>query len=105
MRDVMNPPDHLTIVTSGTMVILTGPDGRTIRLSPDGKKVKDDSTGIERKTKWDGGKLVSEVNGLGSGKITETYSVDGELKQLRVALAVDGPRKMTLTRVYDLDLK
>jgi hypothetical protein len=78
-------------------------DGRTTRLSTDGKKVKDDSTGIERKTKWDGGKLVSEVNGLGSGKITETYSVDAELKQLRVALAVDGPRKMTLTRVYDLD--
>jgi len=103
MRDEMTPPDHMTIVQTDTTVIITTMDGRTTRLSTDGKKVKDDSTGIERKTKWDGGKLVSEVNGLGSGKIIETYSVDAELKQLRVALAVDGPRKMTLTRVYDQD--
>jgi hypothetical protein len=103
MRDEMTPPDHMTIVQTETTIIITTMDGRTTRLSTDGKKVKDDSTGIERKTKWDGGKLVSEVNGLGSGKITETYSVDAELKQLRVALAVDGQRKMTLTRVYDLD--
>ena len=35
-----------------------------------------------------GAVMVSEVNGLGSGKITETYSVDAELKQLACA-AVD----------------
>jgi hypothetical protein len=103
VRDEMTAPDHMTIVQTDTTIIITTMDGRTTRLSTDGKKVKDDSTGIERKTKWDGSKLVSEVNGLGSGKVTETYSVDAELKQLRVALAVDGPRKMTLTRVYDLD--
>jgi hypothetical protein len=103
LRDEMTAPDHMTIVQTDTTVVITTMDGRTTRLSTDGKKVKDDSTGIERKTKWDGGKLVSEVNGLGSGKITETYSVDAELKQLRVALAVDGPRKSSMTRVYDLD--
>ena len=103
MRDEMTAPDHMTIVQTDTTIIITTMDGRTTRLSTDGKKVKDESTGVERKTKWDAGKLVSEVNGLGSGKITETYSVDAELKQLRVALAVDGPRKMALTRVYDLD--
>ena len=47
---------------------------------------------------------MSEVNGLGRGKITETYSLD-EAKQLRVKLEVDGPRKTTQTRVYDLDAK
>ena len=64
MRDILNPPDHLTIVQTENMVIVTGPDGRTTRLSPDGKKIKDDSTKIERRTKWDGGKLVSEIGGL-----------------------------------------
>ena len=103
MRDEMQAPDHMTIVQTDTTIVITAMDGRTTRLSTDGKKVKDESTGIERKTKWDGGKLVSEVNGLGPGKITETYSVDAELKQLRVALAIDGPRKTSLTRVYDLD--
>ena len=103
LRDEMQAPDHITIVQTDSTVIITAKDGRTTRLSADGKKVKDESTGIERKTKWDGAKLVSEVNGLGPGKITETYSVDGELKQLHVALAIDGPRKTSLTRVYDLD--
>ena len=103
LRDEMTAPDHMTIVQTDSTIIITTVDGRTTRLSTDGKKVKDESTGIERKTKWDAGKLVSEVNGLGSGKITETYSVDAELKQLRVALAIDGPRKTSLTRVYDLD--
>jgi hypothetical protein len=93
------------MVQTDSTIIITAKDGRTTRLSTDGKKVKDESTGIERKTKWDGNKLVSEVSGLGSGKVTETYSVDAELKQLRVALAIDGPRKSSLTRVYDLDSK
>jgi hypothetical protein len=103
MRDELQAPDHMIIVRTDSTVIITTKDGRTTRLSTDGKKVKDESTGVERKTKWDGSKLVSEVTGLGSGKITETYSVDAELKQLRVAVAIDGPRKTSLTRVYDLD--
>jgi hypothetical protein len=103
LRDEMQAPDHMTIVRTDSTVIITTKDGRTTRLSTDGKKVKDESTGIERKTKWDGSKLVSEVTGLASGKVTETYSVDPELKQLRVALAIDGPRKTSMTRVYDLD--
>ena len=74
MRDIMSPPDHLTIVQAGTMIIITGADGRTTRLSPDGKKIKDESTKIERKTVWTDGKLVSEISGLGQGKVTETYS-------------------------------
>ena len=84
---------------------ITTPDGHTIRLASDGTKVKDESTGIERKTKWDGGKLVSEVNGLGRGKITETYFVDPQSKQLHVKLEIDGPRKSSQMRLYDLDQK
>ena len=58
MRDLMNPSDRLTIVQTDSLIIITGSDGRTTRLSPDGKKVKDDSTKFEWKTKWDGAKLV-----------------------------------------------
>jgi len=31
-------------------IVITVRDGRITRLSPDGKKIKDDSTNIERKT-------------------------------------------------------
>jgi hypothetical protein len=107
MHDVTNPSDHLIITQSGSMVVLTAADGRTTRLSADGKKIKDDNTKIERKTKWDGGKLVSEISGLGPGKMTQTFAVDPEGKQLRMTVVMEGgssgPR--TITQIYDIDAR
>jgi hypothetical protein len=108
MRDVMNPPDHYVITQTDSMIVLTAPDGRTTRLSTDGKKVKDDNTKVERKTKWDGGKLVSEINGLGPSKMTQTFAVDPESHQLRITVQVEGNGRMqarSFTHVYDLDGK
>jgi hypothetical protein len=104
MHDEMTAADHLTITQTESMVVITTQDGRTTRLSPDGKKVKDENTKIERKTKWDADKLVSEIDGLGPGKITETYSVDPEKHQLTVTVHTEGGRNRparTLRRVYD----
>jgi hypothetical protein len=107
LRDIMEAPARLTITQTESMVIMTTGDGRTTRLSTDGKKVKDDSTKIERKTKWDGEKLVSEISGAGRGKITETYSVDPEHHQLIVAIQMENSRLPQGTqgprRVYDAD--
>jgi hypothetical protein len=106
LRDVTSPSDHLTITQTDSMIVLTGADGRTTRLAPDGKKIKDDNTKIERKTKWDGGKLVSEISGLGSGKMTQAFAVDRETKQLRITLVMEGGRSNqphTITHVYDAD--
>jgi len=103
LRDEMEAPEHLIITQSDTTVTMTAGDGRTTRLSTDGRKIKDESTKIERKTVWDGGKLVSEINGLGRSKITETYSVDAERRQLHVTLAIDNQAKTMIKRVYDAD--
>jgi hypothetical protein len=107
LRDIMDAPERLTITQTESTVIVTTGDGRTTRLSTDGKKVKDDSTHIERKTKWDGGKLVSEINGAGPGKITETYSIDPDHQQLIVALQMDNSRMRQggqgIRRVYDAE--
>jgi len=108
MRDIMNPPDHLVITQTESMVVLTGADGRTTRLSLDGKKVKDENTNIERRTKWDGGKLVVEIGGLGSGKITQSYAVDPEHHQLRITALMegrDGQSPRTITHVYEADAR
>jgi hypothetical protein len=102
LRDITRPPDHVTIVEAGTLIVITGGDGRTTRLSPDGAKIKDESTKIERKTVWTNGKLVSEISGLGSGKIIETYSVDPDRRQMRVAVQMD--RRPAIVRVYDADV-
>jgi len=105
MRDEMTAADRLTIVQTDSMIIMTTGDGRTTRLSPNGKSIKDDSTHIERKTKWDGAKLVSEISGIGRGKVTETYAIDPESHRLRLTLSVPDMRgagqPTTLTRVYD----
>jgi len=104
MSDIMTAPERLTIVRTESMVVITAGDGRVTRLSPDGKKIKDDNTGIERRTKWDGGKLISEVSGLGPGKITEAYAIDPERGQLIVTVATEGSRAVpaiSQRRVYD----
>jgi hypothetical protein len=107
IRDIMSPPTHLTIVQTDSMVILTGPDGRTTRLSFDGKKVKDENTKVERKTKWDGGKLVSEISGVGPGKMTQTFAIDPEHHQLRISVVAEGGRGQprNTSSVYDADTK
>ena len=121
MRDLTNPSNHLTIVETDSMIVITSADGHTTRLSPDGKKTKDDNTGIQRKTKWDGGKLVTEITGLGpAGKATQTIAADPESHQLRIVVQMEGGRSTasrqgssagsaqssgprTITHVYDDD--
>jgi hypothetical protein len=104
MRDIMEPPDHLTVTQTESMILITDGEGRTTRLSTDGQKIKDDNTGIERKTRWEGDKLVSEISGAGPGKITQSYTVDPAGHQLRITAIVEGGRGggvRTITHVYD----
>jgi len=107
IRDITAAQDHLTITQTDSMIVVTSQDGRTTRLSPDGKKVKDDNTKIERKKKWDAGKLVSEISGAGPGKMTQTFFVDPETHKLRITVQMEARGRNTqarsITHVYDLD--
>jgi len=106
MRDIMQPSEHLTITQADKMIVITTAEGRTTRLSTDGSKIKDDNTKIERKSKWDGDKLVSEISGIGPGKITQTYAVDPEHHQLRITTNIErgqAGQARTVTNVYNLD--
>jgi hypothetical protein len=107
IRQIMNPPEHMTITATESMVIVTDADGRTTRLSLDGKKIKDDSTGIERKTKWDGAKLVTEISGAGPGTITQTYEIDSEHHQLTITVQRPSKNSSTTPRrfVYDAEAR
>jgi hypothetical protein len=104
MRDITEPSDRLTITETESMVVLTDNEGRTTRLSTDGKKVKDENTKIERKTRWEAEKLVSEISGAGPRKFTQTFAVDPEARQLRIIIQIEGGRggqPRTITHVYD----
>jgi len=90
------------------MIIVTAGDGRTTRLSADDKKIKDESTSIERRTKWDSGKLVSEITGA-AGRITEIYSANTAHRELIVIVRIeasgrDQPARV-LHRIYTADAR
>jgi hypothetical protein len=103
LRVILQPGDQLTITQSDSMILVTDQDGYTTRLSADGKKIKDDNTNIERKTRWEGGTLISEINGAGRGKIIQRFSTQAEAHQLRIAIEIEGRdnQKRTITQVYD----
>lgn len=99
LRDIVEAPERITIVQSNSIVIVTTGDGRTTRLSPTGEKVKDESTNIERRTKWEGGKLVSEIRG-DAGRITETYSADATHHELLVIVRVEASGREENARIF-----
>lgn len=99
LRGILEAPQRLTIVDTGSMLIVTTGDGRTIRLSPDGTKIRDESTGVERKTAWQSGKLVSEISG-NKPNMKEIYSVDTGHRELLVIVQVEGSDHEQPLRVF-----
>lgn len=90
IRDVIRPAERLTITQTESMVIITTGDGRTTRLAPDNSKIKDLGSGIERRTRWEGQTLVTQISGLGRGKATEAYALDPATGQLIVLFEMEG---------------
>lgn len=80
--------------------------GRSQRFITSGRKEKHqlDSATVETKTQWDGDKLVKEIS-AGSGlKVTETYSLSDNSRQLLVTIKVENwrlPQPLLVRRVYD----
>jgi hypothetical protein len=107
MNDLTAAPSRLTIVQTDTTVIVTTGEGHTTRLAPNGKKIKDENTGIERSTKWTADALVSDITGLGSGKITQSFSVNPDDHRLLVTITfpprLGGTEPTIVTRFYDRD--
>jgi len=107
LRDIVRPAARLTITHTTTMVIIVTDDGTTTRLVPDHSRVKDESTGVERRTRWQEARLTTELTGVGPGRITETYAIDATTGRLVVTLQLPPRRNSdektgrTLRRVYD----
>lgn len=99
-------PTYLEITQPDEQIVIT--DSKYTRtLYPDGKKHKatdEDGNKISTKTEWQGEELVAETK-IGSGKLTETFQVSSDGKQLTVVSRYDNSslsEPMTIQRVYDL---
>lgn len=106
MRELVDPSPRLTIIQTERDVTFIDADGHSQKLATNGEKEKHQlgSGTVETNTKWDGARLVKQISVAdGMTKITETYSLNLEKRQLEVAVKVEGARgrAFTMRRVYD----
>ena len=101
MDDVMRPADVLTVTQGDGEVTMVGDDGRTTRLFPDGRK---DANGkVERKSKWDGGRLVTEIHAGTGPTVTQAWWLSPDGRQLQSSVLFqsrDGGRQVVINRLY-----
>jgi hypothetical protein len=99
-------PKYLNITQHDDQILITDSE-HTTTLYPDGKKHKaTDESGnkISTKSEWQGDELITERK-MGTGRLTDTYRVSSDGKQLIVIsryedLALSQP--LSIRRVYDL---
>ncbi|MEI6669803.1 MAG: hypothetical protein WCP29_16760, partial [Acidobacteriota bacterium] len=106
LSDVMKPADGWTIVRDGVMVLFTNADGRTLKFTTDGKEEEQLSgDGITKsKSRWNGDQLIIESKFQDGPKVTRTYTVSSDLRQLMIHIKAEGgglPRETTTNHVYD----
>ncbi len=100
-------PKSLTIAQEGNQVTVTDDNSQTLTLAGDGKKHKEKDSGGEKftiKSHWDGNRLISERKLPRLGKLTETYELSPDQKELVIVSRLDdsqlsGP--LVIRRVFD----
>jgi hypothetical protein len=110
VRDLLQAQRTLIIVEHPDHVSITDENGQVQKFETNGEKVKDERGGqsFERRTHWDGRKLVTEVALSDGTKISQTYEKVSEGLQLVVTTKIEhskfgGPRDFK--RVYDQALQ
>jgi hypothetical protein len=98
---------QLTIEQDDKQTTIANDAGQTKNLYTDGKKHKEaGSSGHSTtvKARWEGDRLVAESKLGHSGKLTETYELSPDGKQLYVVARLDNSRlsaPLVIRRVYD----
>jgi hypothetical protein len=96
---------RLTIVRDESTVVLTDEDGRSVRLTADGKKNKStiDGQDVETTSKWNGAALHVERKFKSDVKVVDEFSLAPDPQILVVATKIEGMggRAFELRRVYD----
>jgi hypothetical protein len=106
LQQVMEAPSVLTVIQKEPELTITTEDGLVRQFYTDGRKAKDPREGsLERTTRWDGEKIVSQVESARGAKLTETFSLEDGGKTLRQVVKLEMPRAdqpVVFQRVYEL---
>ena len=107
LRDLIQAPDQLSIAQKGSEIDLTDSENRVRSLFTDGRKLekpKKDSTECQVKARWDHETLASEEKGPNGEKISHSYELTNEGKQLADTLTLETKKLNTpiiIRSVYD----
>ena len=107
LRDLVEAPDQLNIVQKGPEIDMTDTQSHVRSLFTDGRKIekpKKDSNRTEVKANWNHETLVTEEKGPNGEKISHSYEVVGEGKQLADTLMLESKKlnaPIIVRSVYD----
>jgi hypothetical protein len=107
LEQLARNPKSLNITQDEKQIEITNDDGQITRLFPDDKKHKvSDFNGDEVtvKSHWDGDRLISESKPKHLGKLTETYELSSDGKQLFITSELDNSSfasPLIIRRVFD----
>ena len=107
LRDLVEAPDQLNIVQKGPEIDMTDTQSHVRSLFTDGRKIekpKKDSNQTEVKAHWNHETLMTEEKGPNGEKISHSYEIVGEGKQLADTLTVESKKLNTpiiVRSVYD----
>ena len=108
MHDLLSPPTTMTFSMTGAEVDLMDDRDRKRAFMTDGRKLqksKDDKY-QEIAAKWDGNRLVTEEKGPRGGKMSRTFELSPDRRQLYENLHIEGSgrnnRSLDVHYVYDM---
>lgn len=108
MRELLSPPATMTFSMTGAEVDLQDDHDRKRAFMTDGRKLKKskDDNYQEIAAKWDGSRLVSDEKSPHGGKMSRTFELSPDGRQLYENLHIEGSgrsnRSLDLHYVYDI---
>lgn len=108
MQELLVAPNSMTITQKGAEVDLTDDQNRKITFFTDGRKVEKskDVNNQQIAAHWDGNRLVTDEKNPRGGKMSRTYELSYDGKQLNETLRLSVGRsnsQVNIRYVYDLD--
>ena len=107
LRDLVEAPDQLKVTQKGPEIDMADTQSHVRTLFTDGRKLekpKKDSAQAQVKAHWNHEILVTEEKGPNGEKISHSYEITGEGKQLADTLTVESKKLNTpiiIRSVYD----
>jgi hypothetical protein len=99
------PPSEVTVTQLEPEIVFVEPEGRLRTLHPDGHKYKSEADSSEVQTHWDGARLLVESTNSRGSKLTETWSLSPDKRQLLVLRKMESPSRpvVSVHTVYDTE--